>query len=262
MAGLPCPIQVGDLTIWYDSNRPSNTIRGLAAGTYEQEIADYLSKTLRPGMTVLDIGAHVGYFSLLAGKYVGPTGKVWSFEPDPANRTMLERNIEANGMADLVSVVPLAVTSAAGERVLYRVARDTGGSTVYPRQDTLSEQIAVKTTSLDVWSDSKDWPPVDFIKIDAEGAEGAILTGMTELLRHNMNVVIVLEFQADGLEAAGQDPTDFLTRLLDVFPGRVELLDDRNGQTLVQRDSLKLLVRRSRWSPLNIAVGQPHRMKA
>ncbi len=252
MTGLPCPIRVNGLTLWYDSDRPSNTMRALAAGAYEQPIADLFATVLRPGMNVLDVGAHVGYFSLVAGGHVGPTGRVWSFEPDPVNRASLEHNIKANGMADRVSVVPLAVVSAVGEGVLHRVANDTGSSTVYPQRDVGGEWIAVSTTSLDAWADSEGWPPIDLVKVDAEGSEAAVLAGMAELVKRNPRIVVVLEFQADALEAAGEDPIDFLGRLLSMNWGRVELLDDR--RILSQGDTPAKLTRRSRWSPLNLAV--------
>ncbi len=203
-------------------------------------------------MSVLDVGAHIGYFSLLAGRHVGPTGRVWSFEPDPANRASLECNIKANGMADLVSVVPVAVTSTVGDSLLYRVAGDTGSSTVYPQAEAGDEAIEVSTTSLDAWAASQGWPPVDLVKMDAEGAEGAVLAGMTELVKRNPKIVAILEFQADALEAAGEDPLDFLRRLLGMSR-RIELLDDRTGRVL-KRDCLVELVRRSRWSPLNLAM--------
>ncbi|MGD0453144.1 MAG: FkbM family methyltransferase [Solirubrobacteraceae bacterium] len=254
MEGLPCPIHVDGLTLWYDTYRPSNTIRGLAAGAYEQSVADLFAATLRPGMAVIDVGAHIGYFSLVAATRVGPTGRVWSFEPDPANRASLERNVEANEMGDRVSVVPLAVTSVVGQSALYRVASDTGSSTVYPQAEAGDEPIVVTTTSLDVWAASEGWPPIGLVKMDAEGAEGGVLAGMSELVERNPDIVVVMEFQADALEAAGEDPLDFLSRLLRMSWGRVELLDDRGGPVLDQGDVLAKLVRRSRWSPLNLAM--------
>ncbi len=119
--------------------------------------------------------------------------------------------------------------------------------------DSGSEQIAVGTTSLDEWAGSMSWPPVDFIKMDTEGAEGTILAGMTELIKRNPSMVVVLEFQADALEAAAQDPVDFVKQLLLMAEGHVELLDDRRSRVLTLRDIAKL-VRRSRWSPLNLAI--------
>jgi FkbM family methyltransferase len=254
MKGLPCPIHVDGLALWYDTDRPSNTVRGIVAGAYEQPIADLLASTLRPGMSVLDVGAHIGYFSLVAAKLVGSTGRVWSFEPDPANRASLECNVDANGMADRVSVVPLAIASSAGNSVLYRKAGDTGSSTMYLHGETGDEQIAVTTTSLDEWADSEGWPSIDLVKIDVEGGEGAVLPGMTKLLERNPGIVVVLEFQADALEAAGEDPVDFLRRLLGMGGRRVELLDERGNRTLEQCENLTKLVRRSRWSPVNLAM--------
>jgi FkbM family methyltransferase len=254
MKGLPCPIEIEGLTLWYDAGRPSNTIRALATGTYEQPIADLLASMLRPGMTVLDVGAHIGYFSLLAAKAVGPTGHVWSFEPDPGNRASFEQNIEANGMTDRISVVPLAVASAVGEGVLHRVAGDTGSSSLYHRNGAGSEQLAVGMTSLDAWTDSEGWPSISLVKVDAEGAEGAVLAGMAGLIERNPKIVVILEFQADTIEVAGDDPIEFLKRLKDMRWNRIELLDDGGRCIDDEYDTLAKLTRRSRWSPLNLAM--------
>jgi FkbM family methyltransferase len=254
MQGLPCPLQVDGLTLWYETDRPSNTIRGLAADAYEQPIAELFAATLRPGMSVLDIGAHIGYFSLLAARQVGPAGQVWSFEPDPANRASLERNIDANGMVDRVLVVPLAVVSCGGEGELYQVANDTGSSTLYPTRRGEGERVDVTTTSLDEWAEAEGWPQIDLIKMDTEGGEGAVIAGMTGLIRRNPSVVMVLEFQADALERAAEDPMGFLGRLLDLTTGQLELLDSPGGPVSHQRGALAALVRRSRWSPLNLVI--------
>jgi FkbM family methyltransferase len=259
MEGVPCPLQVGGLTLCYDADRPSNTIRGLAAGAYEQSIADLFARELHPGMTVLDIGAHVGYFTLMAAGHVGPTGHVWSFEPDPANRESLERNIDVNGMAARVSVLPLAVAGAVGESALYRMASDTGSSTLYPSREPDGGRVAVSTTSLDAWAGYHGWPAVDLVKLDAEGAEGAIVAGMTELVSRNPGIVVVLELQADALEAAGEDPLGFLRALVRMSWERIEVLDDRGGRRPIKDDRLIELVRRSRWSPLNLALSRAPR---
>jgi FkbM family methyltransferase len=205
-------------------------------------------------MAVLDVGAHIGYFSLVAARLVGPTGQVWSFEPDPANRANLERNVDANGAKEIVTVVPLAVTSTVGKQMLHRVSRDTGSSTMYPTDDADGEQTAVTTTSLDEWAHSEAWPPLDLIKIDAEGAESAILAGMSRLLARNPSIVVVLEFQADALETAGEDPIAFLERLLSIKSHDLALLDDRGTYPIDNRTDLSKLARRSRWSPLNLVM--------
>jgi FkbM family methyltransferase len=251
---LPCPMDVDGLKLWYDAERPSITIRGLVAGSYEQPIADLLNAELRPGMTMLDVGAHIGYFSLLAARRIGATGRVWSFEPDPANRASLVKNLEVNGMSDRAQVVPLAVTASVGESHLYRVPGDTGSSTVYAGRLVRGDPLAVGTTSLDAWARSQDWPRVDLVKIDVEGAECAVLAGMSELVSRNPGIVVVLEFQAEALEAAGEVPLDFLRELMVMGRHVIELLDDRGNRPLDEHTDLQALIRLSRWAPLNIAM--------
>lgn len=82
----------------------------------EREVlmAELFRRAVHPGAVVLDLGAFVGYFALLAARESGPEGRVYAFEPDPRDRPWLERNVEANGLGDRVDVVPMAVSDHSG----------------------------------------------------------------------------------------------------------------------------------------------------
>jgi FkbM family methyltransferase len=253
--GLPCPIHADGLEFWYDETWGSTAIRGLAAGVYERPVAELIGATLRPGMKVIDVGAHIGYYSMLAARCVGPDGQVFSFEPDPANRKYLVRNLEANGVADWVQVVPAAVSERAGEVLLYRMEGDTGIATLYPQKAVFGDPVPVASTSLDAWAESAGWPAIDLIKIDAEGAEGAISVGMAELVRRNPRIVIVMELHAEAMEASGTPVADLLSRLRTFGLKDLGLLDVWGYHALDVRPNCAAILRRSKWVAPTLVAG-------
>lgn len=250
--GLPCPLTVDGLSIWYGQDRPSFTVRGLAMGTYERATAALVRTTLRERMTVLDLGAHIGYYSVLSASLVGPGGAVWSFEPDPENRAMLERNIVANGLGDRIHVVPQAVGAAPGYARLYQSRTDAGSSSLMARESTGAGAVRVSVTTLDGWAESQGWPSVDVVKMDIEGAEPAALEGMTELSRRNPGLVMVVEFNAEALEAGGVPPEEFFSALRDRGFTRTAVIGERGLRPVRGDAEIRALSRTSRWVPVNL----------
>jgi FkbM family methyltransferase len=137
---------------------------------FEKEM-DFLRHWLQPGMTVIDIGANLGVYSLPAARLVGPTGQVFAYEPGSESRALLERSRELNAAFNL-HISPLALSD-----------RERKGHLVFGASSELNELgesgagEAVSITSLDNEDASRDGPPPDFVKIDAEGEEERILAG-------------------------------------------------------------------------------------
>ena len=148
-----------------------------ATGDYEPDIAAVFRSRLAPGATVLDVGAHIGYFTVLAAQAVGPRGTVISVEPQRRVRDELNRNIALNGLTN-VEVHGVAAYDAAGERQLYLEKPDsTGQASLRAGDHGPTETIQAQT--VDQLVRGRD---ISLVKIDAEGAERNILAGMRETL--------------------------------------------------------------------------------
>lgn len=146
------------------------TDHGAWLGTYEARKQERIVSSLGRGMTVWDVGANVGVYTLLAARYVGPTGRVTAFEPFPENVALLRRHIELNGHRQ-VTVVDKAVAGTDGEASFFPAdSREQG------RLGQGSGGMAVEVLSLDTyWRSSGECP--DVVKMDIEGAEYDALSG-------------------------------------------------------------------------------------
>lgn len=144
-------------------------------GTYELRETDLFARLVAPGATVLDLGAHIGYYTLLASRLVGPTGRVFAFEPDPMNVWYLRQHARLNRCAN-VEVMETAVCDRSGT---VSFARGTGSGTGHVAPDGPMSVAAVR---LDDFVRDRQVEP-GAIKIDVEGAEAAVLGGAGETLR-------------------------------------------------------------------------------
>lgn len=166
---------------------PGSSNAGYVLGTSEPGLQRVLSTLLRPGMTVYDVGANVGFVSILSAHLVGPSGKVFSFEPLPSNADMVEHNARLNNF-DQVSVRREAVSEADGE-ARFKVSAEAStlgmleNSTFAKQDDAVVEFIPVKVRSLDSLAILDNLPRPDAIKIDTEGAEVDVLRGAVETIR-------------------------------------------------------------------------------
>lgn len=144
-------------------------------GTYEPGKVEAMTEYLRPGDVVYDVGAHVGYFTAVASRLVGPEGRVLAFEPRPLNLGLLRRHVERNGLEN-VRVLDAAVGDTAGEG---RFRDDTGSGTGHL---TTGDGIPVRVVVLDDLVRRGELPPPTAIKVDVEGGETAVLRGAESIL--------------------------------------------------------------------------------
>lgn len=197
----------------------------LKFGILEKMEIDFFKRTIKKGWTVLDIGANIGYPSLLFGKLVGEKGKIFSFEPDKDNLKVFRKNIKLNNIKN-IKVIPAAVSDRTGLATLYISSSHSGDHRIYSSGEERRRQD-VKTVCLNDYFKPKD--KIDFIQIDVQGAEELVFKGMEDLLRKNKNVKILLEFWPEGLEKIGTSPNSFLQRIKrNGF--KLNCLNEKNGK--------------------------------
>jgi FkbM family methyltransferase len=205
------PVVVDGLRLYHEG-RPSYHLKILAMGMHDREVAALIQRVGQPGMTVLDIGAHLGYFTLLCARLGGAGSRVWAFEPSPALNPILRRNIIENGAAAEVRIVPAAVGDRVGTATLFAGAGDSMLSSLHPAAASGSKPARadpVPCTTLDACAGSEGWPRIDLVKIDVEGHEVAVLTGMRALTRRNPGIAVIVELNERTLAATGHTPGSF-----------------------------------------------------
>lgn len=173
-------------------------------GWWEDDECDQLRAFLRPGMTFVDVGAHVGFMTLLGARAVGPAGRVLSVEPAPANLALLRANVMVNGLSN-VEVLPVAALDRTGTTRLSLSEFNTGDHRAYEVPST--EAVEVVALALD-----DVIPPdvaVDVVKVDAQGTDHLAILGMRRTLARSHSVLLV-EFWPAGITESGADPLDVL----------------------------------------------------
>jgi FkbM family methyltransferase len=170
--------------------------RSFVYGTWEPKVVSSIVSTVQPGMTAVDIGAHIGYYTLLLAKRVGPTGRVFAFEPLPVNFALLQKNIELNRL-QRVQTFPQAVFSRDVELTL-TVPDDlpnSGNASLVGAEGT--KRLRVPAVTLDSVSAGYGLRP-DFLKIDVEGAELDVLLGAKETLARSRPKMLIELHHFDG----------------------------------------------------------------
>jgi FkbM family methyltransferase len=193
----------------------------LQAGTFESFERELFVSQLRPGMTVLDIGANIGYYTLLASRAVGPDGCVYAFEPDPRSCRSLRKNLAANDARN-VHVVDKAASDASGSRTLFMSDTATHSGLHRSMGDSSPRTVEVEAVTID----ELEIPTVDVIKMDIEGEEPGALLGMVETLQRSPGACVFLEFSPQALRAAGRDADAFAGVLRSRFEDTV-VVDER-----------------------------------
>lgn len=163
---------------------------------FEQSEIRFVQRMLKPGMTVLDVGAHHGLYTLLASRCVGRRGRVLAFEPSPRERLRLMKHVRINRCKN-VQVDERAAADKAGEAEFYVVdgVRDWGNSLRPPNVAEPMRGMRVTTCRLDDAVAERGIEKVDFIKLDTEGAELAVLEGAQRLLQLTPRPLILAEVQ-------------------------------------------------------------------
>ena len=182
----------------------------LVHGTWEPFETELFEQALAPRMVVFCLGAHIGYYALLAARRVGPRGRVYAFEPSPASFRLLVQNVEVNGYRNVITV-PKAVSNVTGRATLYLNASNTWDHRIYPGAEPRAS-LGVDVVRLDGWLRGGE-TVADLVQMDLQGAEMLALEGMEDLLARSPDVQIFTELWPDGLRLAGRSAEAYLARL-------------------------------------------------
>lgn len=195
----------------------------LLDGYWEIWLTQFLARTVKPGMRVIDVGANFGYYTLLLADLVGPGGEVCAVEPNPQVAPFLTQSVELNGFSAHTRIVVAAAAAIdGGQARLFAPHGEPKNAAILADGMQMATDSGSFHTVLTRTIDSlaTELGGLDVIKIDAEGAEEGIFEGMAEAIRQ-YRPAIVLEFNA----ARYRDPRDFLGRMKRAY-GALRYIDN------------------------------------
>ncbi len=182
-------------------------------GLWEPHVTGWMQSSLQPGQVFVDVGANVGYFTLLGASLVGPGGKVVSVEAHPTLAEVLQRNVVINGYYGFVTTHNKAAWSETTELEFHIRTNFAGNSSVgtidaegLKRLGDTEQAVRVEAVVLDDLL--ADLPRVDVMKIDVEGAEVHAFKGLTRTLEANPGITIMFEWARAQIESVGDTPQD------------------------------------------------------
>ena len=185
--------------------------RNVYLGTYEPYDSALVRRHLKPGMTVIDIGANIGYYSLMAAAKVGPGGRVISFEPNPELAGRLQETIHENKLAN-VTLEQAGVSDKPGWAELF-LPNEIGNNTATMIANEGGHPVRVPIVTLDEYLEQHQIDRVDFLKIDVEGFEPKVIQGARSAIRAKKIKAIFCEFNGTWLRQAGTTPKAYYDQL-------------------------------------------------
>jgi FkbM family methyltransferase len=205
--------------LFVDSRDLSLSPQIILNGAWEPGVTQALRSLVKPGMTIVEIGANIGYFTTFLGRLVGPLGCVRAFEANPEIFDLLTENIDINGLIPFVRAEQMLVCDSCGEREITLLERHRGSGSMLSFTDAFvalyhdkKTTIGVPATTLDAYW--KDQPrSIDLVKMDAEGSEPMIVDGMRGIIAQP-HLTVVCEFYKQFFAAGGPSAEAFLDAML------------------------------------------------
>lgn len=180
-------------------------------GFYEPFETELVKKEVKKGDVVLDIGACIGYYTLIFAKLVGENGKVFAFEPDPNNFALLKKNAEINDYQNII-LVNKAVSNETWITKLYLSKNNIKSHKIHKFKSS-NKFIEIESVSLDDYF--KDYKRnINLIKMDIEGAEFHAIEGMSLILQKNKDIRVLTEFGPKYLKEFGIKPEKYIRLLI------------------------------------------------
>ena len=214
---------------------------------YEPTESAVIRRYLPRGGCMIDVGANIGYFTLLAAKLVGPSGQVIAIEPEEYNFGLLSRNVRINRLTS-VATLNVALGAEPGQATIFKSAENFGDHRVgIPTASGERHGQVVRIERLDTIVRANKIRMIDFLKIDVQGYEHHVFRGMSSILYDCPPSAVLTEFWPHGIREAGGDPDDYL-RLFAVAGYRAFTLDQSGNENEIPISGLM-----SRVPPFNPA---------
>lgn len=192
---------------------PNDSLGLSVVPIYDYIETEFVKKQVKNGDIVFDIGANIGYFTLIFAKLVGNKGKVYAFEAEPQNFELLKKNVEINGYQNVI-LENVAVSKKNGKTELFLSEKNSGMHRIYSSHFCSDKSIQVNMIKLDDYLNNiKFNDKISFIKMDVEGSEFGVLEGMEKTLKENEKLTIILEFVPSCIKEYGAQPKDLLNFL-------------------------------------------------
>tara|TARA_Y100001936_G_scaffold187757_1_gene185813 strand:- start:3749 stop:4651 length:903 start_codon:yes stop_codon:yes gene_type:complete len=223
--------------------------------THEKTVINLVKNEIKKGDVVIDIGAHIGYYTVLFAKLVGPEGKVFAFEASPKNFEILKKNVDMNGYKNVVCNNK-AVSDKNGKLTLYMTGRTSTENFLFKPENftdstTIKNTVEIESITLDdYFTDFKD--KINFLKMDISGAEPRVIKGMKSLLEKNVNMKIQQEWWPNAIRTHGFEPDTHLKLLINKGYNIFEIDGANNEINLVTIDYLMKKYPNSKLEDINI----------
>lgn len=195
-------------------------------GDYEAYETSIILNNIKKGDTVVDIGANIGFHTILFANKIGPQGKVYAFEPDPVSYKILLKNIKANNFKNVIAS-PLAISNKKAVLNLYKSKDNYGDNRVYS-SDISSTNLTIKADSLDnFFSDLiTKGKKISLLKIDTQGFEPFVIQGAKKLIK-KYKPILFFEYWPYGYHSSKSNGTEMLNYLKKIYKD-LYLIDDNN----------------------------------
>ena len=203
-------IKIGGQKLYLD--KEDSLLLSTRKDSYDKFEIECLKRIIKKGDIAVDLGANIGYYTLILAQLVGEFGHVYAFEPEPSNFELLSKNVKENNH-NHVTLVQKAVSDKNSKINLYVSKRNLASHRIFDGEDK-RESIEIDVITLDEYFKNFE-KPIKFIKIDVEGAEGATLLGASKIIKNSKNLVIMMEYFPKWIKKFGDIPEEILKSLIE-----------------------------------------------
>jgi len=226
-------------------------------GIHEENETNLVKSKIKEGEIVVDIGANIGYYTLIFAKLVGTSGKVFAIEPEPHNFQLLQKNLKANSYQN-VTIEKKVISDKNGKMKFYISESNVGEHSIFPLTRDHKSFIDVETETLDDYFHKKGIDKkISFVKIDVEGAEVAVLRGMSCILA-NENLKILIEYSPNFYRRFGEKSEDLFKILI---KNSFQIYSIQSGDNLIEPISLSRLKKNDFNKQINLFCTKLNRKK-